>query len=506
MGIDILIALGVVAFMAMTVPRAVADVVANARASKAGQWDFLDRDRDRRVARGQRWAQAWHGLRQRRHREAGGDGDYRPGAREYFRDLYGGFWQRRIEVAQARRAGRPPYVYDPDAPRWHERFNAAVRDKANRVRGSRGFRLLVDPVGEGSSNSSDDEWLNDPWEPPMPVFICGRCGKGRVRPLSDGNEFCGNCGWKKPPHCQECNVELVHNGQRWVHRQGSRCPQTHFEQTPKTSQPAGDTTTVIHDDDTYILRGAEPQTGHLDRRCYWHPDAPARMFASKAHKPICDVCARDGMPCGWCGTLTNLVHGGANWPICNECANRMTRSGAWPNNKKTCARCGEITDQTHYASMLPICRTCGDLFHEQGQLEPFTSKRQENREGDNTMTETDATGDVYDVETCKQQCQILNDDLTRVDTSLDVIDEAVRSMADTAEKIGAWLASKNANDTSITGMSTVMEALNPDRIKELMDAVAAAKQGVQDTIDSIAPYEEADQLLAGADGSITNGR
>lgn len=122
------------------------------------------------------------------------------------------------------------------------------------------------------------------------------------------------------------------------------------------------------------------------------------------------------------------------------------------------------------------------------------------------MTETDATGDVYDVETCKQQCQILDDDLTRVDTSLDVIDEAVRSMADTAEKIGAWLASKNANDTSITGMSTVMEALNPDRIKELMDAVAAAKQGVQDTIDSIAPYEEADQLLAGADGSITNGR
>lgn len=118
---------------------------------------------------------------------------------------------------------------------------------------------------------------------------------------------------------------------------------------------------------------------------------------------------------------------------------------------------------------------------------------------------TEATGDVYDVETCEAECEKLAEDLTRIDTSLDVIDEAARSLAAAAEKIGAWLTSKNANDTSITGMATVMEMLNPERIKELMDAVAAAKQGVQDTIDSIAPYREAEQLLAGAHGSITNG-
>ena len=55
-------------------------------------------------------------------------------------------------------------------------------------------------------------------------------------------------------------------------------------------------------------------------------------------------------------------------------------------------------------------------------------------------------------------------------------------------------------------MAATLDALSADRIKELMDTVAIAKQGVQDTIDNLTPLEEAAELVGGADGSVLNGR
>jgi hypothetical protein len=116
-----------------------------------------------------------------------------------------------------------------------------------------------------------------------------------------------------------------------------------------------------------------------------------------------------------------------------------------------------------------------------------------------------ATGDVHDVETCKTELTALADDLTRVDTALDVIDEAIRQAKAAVEHIEAWLASKNA-DACVPGMAAALDALSADRIKELMDAVAVAKQGVADTLDNLVPLEEAAELVGGADGSVLNGR
>lgn len=117
-----------------------------------------------------------------------------------------------------------------------------------------------------------------------------------------------------------------------------------------------------------------------------------------------------------------------------------------------------------------------------------------------------ATGDVHDVETCDNQLDALLDDLTTIDTALDVIDNSIGDAGAATERIEAWLRSKNVDDTTVGGMSQALEMLSPDRIKSLMDAIAAAKAGVQATKDGLGPLREAAGMLNGADGSVLNGR
>jgi hypothetical protein len=114
--------------------RVTSDAIATARAAKAGQWDLIDRDRQRRASRGERWAAAWDAVRRRRHRQAGGSGDYRPGFGAYASDVYHGFWEDQLARRQAKRAARPEFVPDPDRRPWHERFDAAVLAKVERLR------------------------------------------------------------------------------------------------------------------------------------------------------------------------------------------------------------------------------------------------------------------------------------------------------------------------------------------------------------------------------------
>jgi hypothetical protein len=58
----------------------------------------------------------------------------------------------------------------------------------------------------------------------------------------------------------------------------------------------------------------------------------------------------------------------------------------------------------------------------------------------------------------------------------------------------------------VGGMGAARDHLSPERIKELMDAVAAAKQGVKDAVAELERLQELEQQLAGADGSVLNGR
>jgi hypothetical protein len=130
-------------------------------------------------------------------------------------------------------------------------------------------------------------------------------------------------------------------------------------------------------------------------------------------------------------------------------------------------------------------------------------------EGDDMNTTTDAsstaTGDAHDVESALQQCDLLDDDLTRIDTSLDVIDEAIASAGSAAELIEAFLASKNVGD-AVTGMSVARDMLSPTHIKALIDAIAAAKSGVAQAREELLRLQDVEQQLNGADGSVLNGR
>lgn len=118
----------------MTVPRAIADVVETVKAANAGQWDVIDRDRDRRAARGERWGKAWAAARAKRHRAAGGSGEFKPGARAYLDDVYTGWWADRIANRQAKREARGPVTWTPDGKPWHERVDDAVFTAGRKVR------------------------------------------------------------------------------------------------------------------------------------------------------------------------------------------------------------------------------------------------------------------------------------------------------------------------------------------------------------------------------------
>lgn len=148
---------------------ATSDAITTARASKAGQWDWLSQDRERRAASRQAWAKAWAERRRRRHEAAGGDGEFRPGARQYAKDLYHGYWEDRLERRTAKRAARPEYVYDPDRPSLAQRFDGAVLAKVERLRKSRGWditkqaaRRLVDPIPAKADRRTAEVESGDP--------------------------------------------------------------------------------------------------------------------------------------------------------------------------------------------------------------------------------------------------------------------------------------------------------------------------------------------------------
>lgn len=126
---------------------------------------------------------------------------------------------------------------------------------------------------------------------------------------------------------------------------------------------------------------------------------------------------------------------------------------------------------------------------------------------ENTPTGGTATGDAHDLESASQQADLLDDDLTRIDTALDVIDEAIASAGGATELLEAFLHSKNVDDTTVGGMSVARDMLSPTHIKALIDAIAAAKQGVRNTKEAIdVMNDQATEALKGADGSIVNGR
>ncbi|MEU7978275.1 hypothetical protein AB0B63_07055 [Micromonospora sp. NPDC049081] len=417
-----------------TIPTAVSDFVTTMRASKAGQWDLIDKDRDRRAARAEARRKAIADLRARRNRQAGGDGTYRPGLAAYLADVYHGLWEDQLEARRVKRANRPPIGPDGSRPTPGV-VDRAVESKVRRQREKTGYlgravRLLIDPVGEPRPATPHDNTAQEPdgepeWLTPDPDEDAGSTvvhGDTSVSYTKAG-KWAWSC---RRADCNGKGFDYATNGEAQAAAAAHRCL--------NTGNPPAEGVQIIGKDDGGLTA-----------------------------EQVLDVLMGEG------GLFT-----GMNAPLCE--------------------RCGRVQRLTDGQVVCP-CRPV--------QQQPDNNQQSSNlNEGADMNT---ATGDVHDVETCKTELTALADDLTRVDTALDVVDEAIRQAKAATESVEAWLRSKNA-DACVPGMAAALDALSSDHIKELIDAVAVAKQGVADTVDNLAPLEEAAELVGGTDGSALNGR
>lgn len=210
---------------------------------------------------------------------------------------------------------------------------------------------------------------------------------------------------------------------------------------------------------------------------------------------------------------TNRAEGGIPCP--NRCDGYIDMRQFNPPNpvREHCTRCGWLTPDPDAPGLQHEPGECArtgctdptiplsDFCRRHDKAETANQPDQ----GDD-MTNSTATGDVHDVESCDAELNALTDDLTAIDTALDVIDENVRSARSSAELIQAFLAGKNVDGEVLAGLTTALDMLGPNAIKTLIDSIAAAKAGVEATKDAMGPLREASNLVGSADGSVLNGR
>ncbi|WP_250029845.1 hypothetical protein [Paractinoplanes maris] len=335
---------------------------------------------------------------------------------------------------------------------------------------------LVAPVGEKPANP--------PTEAPAPVAEPAQAPEGPVIA------------------CDECGVTLADNSGAWDHPAGSTCPKAAKRRPQprprpaRVTQPAGVTAPVAA---TRPDRSANP---------------PAKYGWN---------CPRCGMRRPPFGTKED-AQAGLNMHNEGECQRRQadnTTQGLSPtgHNKQeegdvTSPAISAAETEAYRHEMFGACsqdpKRCPHCADEERQRErDKTARVTDNKENDMTDTATatsSATGDAHDVESAINECGLLDDDLTRIDSALDVIDEAITNSGSAAEKIEAFLASKNVADSAVGGMAAARDHLSPERMKVLIDAVAAAKQGVQAAAEELRRLQDLEQQLQGADGSVLNGR
>ena len=575
-----------------------ADTVTTLRASKAGEWGLIDKQRDRKAAasksRREAFGKAWQATRARRSKKAGGDGTYRPGMSAYLGDVYHGVWEDALEARKAKRAARPPVGPDGKRP-MAARVDAAVERRVQQRRGARETlarvgRALWEPVGENRATDGDrvarQDADGDRTTGPCPVcketltFVDGgwshpigsTCALGE--PIGERR---ADGGYQVPADVAHAAVGLyranraegrdgalgeTRTAQGLVAQFGDQHPPHVYEQAAAdathTPPPGGGPWMPAHHDLDRAALDALADTDPNGQR-WAGAMAAARQAVQQAFpnvhpEAVTEAVARadQAAGCGECGQRRGV------FPLCEHQQARADRTQQPGAGRGRCARCRETLSPGENPHMCSSCQheldnlyaaakeavaahdpdgsratdatakvieqvKAADRFGWQpkdvkdfvhlAQLEaaesktttPTTSEPGSTPANQGGTTMNTATGDVHDVETCKSECENLADDLGRVDTALDTIDEAIRSAAAAAERIEAWLQSKNA-DACVAGMAAVLDALSADNVKEMMDAVAAARQGVQDTIDSLAPLEEAAELVGAADGSVLNGR
>lgn len=200
----------------LAAPGVIADAIATARMASAGEFDRIDRQRDRRAARNERWASAWATRRAARRQAAGGTAeDYKPGLNAYLADMRAGWWAERIRRAQVRREQRPEWTYDPDRPGVFERAAARARQVAKVVLPAATARpepktqpepAAADPLANVEpgtirfTDSGREQWNGTDWVPaPAPGEGQPEAALPRISPPV------------RETHCTACGIPLAYD-------------------------------------------------------------------------------------------------------------------------------------------------------------------------------------------------------------------------------------------------------------------------------------------------------
>ncbi|MEV1315404.1 hypothetical protein AB0J14_04885 [Micromonospora arborensis] len=177
---ELLLGAMIVALWVKTVPGVIADAVTTLRASKAGQWDTINKERERKdkrsAGRREAMSKAWQGVRSARNKKAGGTGQYRPGLWAYVGDVYHGKVEDELEKRQVKRANRPPIGPDgkrPVAARLDDAFQAKVGKQRQQTgymgRAKQVGRMLWEPVGENRTSATQP--VREPVSEPEPEWL-----------------------------------------------------------------------------------------------------------------------------------------------------------------------------------------------------------------------------------------------------------------------------------------------------------------------------------------------
>lgn len=96
-------------------------------------------------------------------------------------------------------------------------------------------------------------------------------------------------------------------------------------------------------------------------------------------------------------------------------------------------------------------------------------------------TVTAPTGEAVNLETTLAQLDAIDEALQTMDGSVDVLDAQRAEVASASEMLQASLAAKNLDSETLAGVSALLDYLDPDSVKQMIDKIAGAKAAVAAT-------------------------
>lgn len=110
---------------------------------------------------------------------------------------------------------------------------------------------------------------------------------------------------------------------------------------------------------------------------------------------------------------------------------------------------------------------------------------------------TAPTGEAVNVETTLAQLDAIDDALRAIDASVDVLDGQRAEVAAASEMLHASLTAKNLDGETLGGVSALLDYLDPDFVKAMIDKIEAAKAAVAATrAHVLATYADAANTVA----------